>query len=316
MALLAYGIVHPKIILFGEYSVLLNGEALTIPLEEFTARFDFMDNATDIELARQSNQKLREFAAYLESTDTINQWIDVALLLQDISDGLYLLSDVPQGYGLGSSGVVCAAIANTYSRIKKPIAPTNNDLAELKTSFSVMESYFHGQSSGIDPLACYINKPLLFNRDEINIIPPLSLSRESWFLIDTGISRKTDNLVKLFKNKLENNLYRQELEQNYLPLVNELIGQVHRPQTGNVPNTTTQPMPVLMEALSLMQLRYFKDMIACELLALWQHGLDTGKFYIKLLGAGGGGYFLGYTHDNAYCKSMFNASGFGVKFLG
>ena len=30
---------------------------------------------------------------------------------------------------------------------------------------------------------------------------------------------------------------------------------------------------------------------------LWQKGLETNAYYLKLCGSGGGGYFLGFTED-------------------
>ena len=30
---------------------------------------------------------------------------------------------------------------------------------------------------------------------------------------------------------------------------------------------------------------------------IWQEGIDTNDYYLKLCGSGGGGYILGFTHD-------------------
>jgi mevalonate kinase len=37
---------------------------------------------------------------------------------------------------------------------------------------------------------------------------------------------------------------------------------------------------------------------------LWQLGLDTNAYYLKLCGSGGGGYMLGFTQDLAKAKSV------------
>jgi mevalonate kinase len=31
--------------------------------------------------------------------------------------------------------------------------------------------------------------------------------------------------------------------------------------------------------------------------AIWQNGIDTNDYYLKLCGSGGGGYILGFTED-------------------
>ena len=38
-------------------------------------------------------------------------------------------------------------------------------------------------------------------------------------------------------------------------------------------------------------------MIPAQFHDLWKKGLDTGDYYLKLCGSGGGGYILGFTED-------------------
>jgi mevalonate kinase len=38
-------------------------------------------------------------------------------------------------------------------------------------------------------------------------------------------------------------------------------------------------------------------MIPEQFHTLWQKGLDTNDYYLKLCGSGGGGYILGFTED-------------------
>jgi mevalonate kinase len=37
---------------------------------------------------------------------------------------------------------------------------------------------------------------------------------------------------------------------------------------------------------------------------LWQKGLETNAYYLKLCGSGGGGFVLGFTKDIEMAKSM------------
>jgi mevalonate kinase len=38
-------------------------------------------------------------------------------------------------------------------------------------------------------------------------------------------------------------------------------------------------------------------MIPEQFLGVWQNGIDTNDYYLKLCGSGGGGYILGFTED-------------------
>ena len=49
--------------------------------------------------------------------------------------------------------------------------------------------------------------------------------------------------------------------------------------------------------LSKVVLNHFKPMIPEQFHTIWQHGIDTNDYYLKLCGSGGGGYILGFTED-------------------
>ena len=38
-------------------------------------------------------------------------------------------------------------------------------------------------------------------------------------------------------------------------------------------------------------------MIPVNMLDVWKKGMQTGDYYLKLCGSGGGGYMLGFTED-------------------
>jgi mevalonate kinase len=316
MAIFEYSNLHPKLILFGEYTVLMGAQALTIPLKEYTSRLDFIDQALDIESAIESNQHLKRFSRYLENEKQLADALDMKSLLQDINDGLYLYSNVPYGYGLGSSGLVCATLYKTYSLKRKAQSGEEIDLPTLRNYFSLMESYFHKKSSGIDPLACYIGKPLLINNSEIQVISLPIFEDGRWFLLDSGITRNTEKYVLIFNEYINNNIYRQELEYNYLPFVNEMISRILHSASNKLDDwTTTRPTKTLIESISILQLKYFRAMVPEFIIPFWQYGIDTGLYYIKLLGAGGGGYFLGFTNDFKQIRDISSVYKLKIKLL-
>ena len=142
---------HSKIILFGEYSMIFDATALMIPLRRFSAQWRNVSHSDEGAMA--SNASLQRFADYLSTLEETINILNLQQFNSDLRSGLYLDSDVPSGYGLGSSGVLVAAVYDRYALQK------NDDLLQLKTLFGKMESFFHGSSSGIDPLQCYLGKP-------------------------------------------------------------------------------------------------------------------------------------------------------------
>ena len=52
-----------------------------------------------------------------------------------------------------------------------------------------------------------------------------------------------------------------------------------------------------VKKLSGTVLDNFKPMIPQQFHDLWKKGLDSGDYYLKLCGSGGGGYILGFTED-------------------
>ena len=81
---------------------------------------------------------------------------------------MYFDSSIPQGYGVGSSGAIVAAFYDKYAQNKITVLEnlTREKLLKLKTIFSEMESYFHGKSSGLDPLNSYLSLPILIHSQD------------------------------------------------------------------------------------------------------------------------------------------------------
>ena len=196
-----------KVLLFGEYSILLGSSALSIPYGHFNASLNFIreDIYTDLELAWESNRSLRElYDTYLKRKEYFNTILDLDLFNDEILKGLYLESNIPKSYGLGSSGALCAAIYARYARNRIQPSPRINrgDLLALRSIFQEMESVFHSKSSGFDPLVIYARFPLQIDTNGNPGIIHLPKIREytsgGIFLIDSGPTAKTGPLVSSF----------------------------------------------------------------------------------------------------------------------
>ena len=88
-------------------------------------------------------------------------------LEEDLNNGLFFESSIPEGYGLGSSGALVAALYNAYviNPIEGRVDIKQNDLLTLKRIFAQIESFYHGTSSGLDPLICYLRQPVLIKKE-------------------------------------------------------------------------------------------------------------------------------------------------------
>jgi mevalonate kinase len=302
-------IFYGKVLLFGEYSILFNSKGLTIPYTHFTGQLSFIndDKYTDYEFALQSNKQMREFLDFmleLEAKGEMPCSIDFKRFTVDIEKGLYFESNIPQGYGIGSSGALVASVYDRYctNKIEANESISGKDISRLKEIFSRLESLFHGKSSGIDPLNCYLQHPLLIHsREDIAItgVPRSKFESEGViFLVDTGKTGKTGPLVNHFLEQMRFKEYENIFKTDYIPWVNQCISDI---LSGNMRSFFESLIKV-----STFQLKHFTNMIPENFMPAWQWGLDSGKFQLKLCGSGGGGFLLGFTTDYQAAKMYFS----------
>jgi mevalonate kinase len=157
---------YSKILLFGEYGIIEDSKGLSIPYNFYKGALKSDENPTDE--AKKSNLNLVKFVAYLKQLQTeqpVLVTFNIELLQNDVNNGMYFDSSIPQGYGVGSSGALVAAIYDKYASNKITVLEnlTREKLLQLKAIFSNMESFFHGKSSGLDPLNSYLSLQFLIN---------------------------------------------------------------------------------------------------------------------------------------------------------
>jgi mevalonate kinase len=266
-----------KILLYGEYSIVLKNKALAIPLISQSGSWEHVNGADNISLF-----------GWLEYLKKLPQAADYNLVHfeEELNRGLFFESTIPQGYGAGSSGALVAAFYAHFS-ISPITNPSITNLQELKKELGALESYFHGNSSGTDPLVSYLKHSLLLANDKIDKInvpsPPDDLF---FFLLDCGIARKTEPLVSTFLHEIQNNKnYTSDFENHYVPIVDQTIQE-------HLDGRFTALKKQWLE-LSQLQTHFFKAMIPQNLIEYWHKGNNEGHTHLKLCGAGGGGYLLG-----------------------
>jgi len=296
-----------KILLFGEYSVICNSMGLTIPYKKYSGKFQKDDNHDEESL--RSSESLYGFYEYLLKLSEQKELLatmDLSGFKNDLENNLYFNSNIPQGYGVGSSGAICAAAYDRYCN-NKLIINESKSLAELKQVFAQMESYFHGVSSGLDPLNSYLKKPLLIHdKETIELIDePKGLNTDKLiaFLFDTRMSGETEYLVNIFFDKCRHYKFYKEIKNKLIPLNNKCITLY---MDGNINGFLTE-----LKELSIFFYEHFKPMIPQSFRELWEKGISDSSYTLKLCGSGGGGFLLGFTEDFEATKKEF--SGFTLQ---
>jgi len=209
---------YAKILLFGEYGIIKDSKGLAIPYNCYKGALKSASNLSGE--AKKSNENLIKLYDYLKNTPTDLVSFNFNVFKEDIDSGMYFDSSIPQGYGVGSSGALVASIYDQYAEDKITILEnlTRDKLLKLKDIFSLMESFFHGKSSGLDPLNSYLSLPILIN-SKTNIepagIPSQKEGKGAVFLLDSEQVGETEPMVNIFMNKMKNEGFRKMLNEEF-----------------------------------------------------------------------------------------------------
>lgn len=278
-----------KILLFGEQIVLKGSDALAIPFPKFYGSWVYTRYP---ESAKIQQMELPQFFQYLKkksgTLDFFN--IDTEALARELLEGMYFQSNIPLGYGAGSSGALCAAIYHDFAEEK------TDDPRQLKKIFSLMESFFHGSSSGFDPLVSYTEQA--FKISDGKTIPLGKIEgAKGLFLIDTGMKRSASEFINIFMNKCKDEAYGNRIKEEIIPLTSKAIASYLKSDATSLFHQ--------MHDISRFQYFHFKELIPKNMIPFWEKGLRSNLFKMKICGAGGGGFMLGITKDFERMKKVF-----------
>ncbi len=290
---------YAKILLFGEYGIIKDSKGLAIPYNSYQGALKKSENIS--KEAEKSNNNLERFYLYLSNLNTDLVVFNLEDFKADVEEGMYFDSSIPQGYGVGSSGALVASIYDKYANDKITVLEnlTRDKLLKLKDIFSLMESFFHGKSSGLDPLNSYLSLPILINsKDNLEPtgIPSQKEGKGAVFLLDSEIIGETEPMVSIFMNKMKNEGFRKMLSEDFAKHTDACIDDFLH---GNVKSLFGN-----VKQLSKVVLENFKPMIPAAFHKIWQKGIETNDYYLKLCGSGGGGYILGFTQDYDKTKTI------------
>jgi len=303
---------YGKILLFGEYGIIQDSMGLSIPYTDFNGKLLFQQEPN--ESTKSSNNQLKSFYKHLKKLDVDNSLpchLDLENFKLDLDNGLFFDSSIPQGFGIGSSGAIVAAIYDKYcekNKIQSGDNISNEDILKLKLIFGELESYYHGTSSGLDPLICYLNLPVLI-KSKNNLgtvgIPNSNNGKGAVFLLNTGKTGNTQPLVQHFLERCKEEGFRNMLR-NKFKKYNDASIEAFLKNEGK---------SLLKNVKSLSKVLYenFQPMIPKLYRKLWKEGIDSNAYYLKLCGSGGGGYMLGFTKD--FEKAQSKLSGYKLDVI-
>ena len=281
---------HGKLILFGEYSMIFGSEALLIPYYSAFGEWSSVINRPS-ERGFESNASIRKFYDYLRDHEDF-RILDLRRFDMELNAGLFFDSTIPLGYGVGSSGALVAAIYDRYKLIEI------NDIPKLKDFLAKMESFFHGSSSGMDPLQCYLGKPFILSQQttdngqqtSFTILDDDFMSEDIHiFLIDTKIKSPTAPLVEKFKELRKDNSYLDKFDNEYIPIVSKCIKSLTDKKDDEFYEHLSQ--------LSKLQIELLSHTIPEETRKFFLTDIKKDGFQVKLCGAGGGGFLLGFSNN-------------------
>ena len=246
--------------------------------------------ASDLEEALKYNEKFGLIQAVLKT------------IHPDFGFDLYLHSDFPLKSGLGGSAVVAASILGCFNQFRRD----KWDLYEISELAYQAERLYLGVAGGWQDQYATVFGGFNFMefRAEQNVIHPLRISRdvmleleESLILCDTGTVHESGDIHKDQKAELDKSDIRKLVKQN-VDLTFHMRDQLLRGRLLDFGKT-------LDKAWELKRL-FSQKISNSHLDSIYEGAKKNGAIGGKLLGAGGGGFFLFYV-PSQYKNGLMNA---------
>lgn len=244
----------------------MGGSALAIPYTRYYGQWDTPHSA--------QYPWWTSFVDYIIALEESYLSRDTLTYIRDYG---YFGCNIPMGYGLGSSGSFAAAV------YELACVEPSTDYIMVQSRLGLIESFFHGRSSGYDPLISLLNQGVCKSDNTIQVWRPQWPQGLHCYLVDSGTTRSGKGMIAKFG----------QLEQRYPARCREirhLNDRIIREVTRDA--CRIDDVFGMIKQLSALQLRYMDDMIVPELRQLWEQSLQDVNIALKICGAGGGGNYL------------------------
>jgi len=276
-----------KIILFGEQTVLHGSGALAIPFSNFFGVWSF---------GSTQNEEMQSLSKLLSKTNFT--WFDYDQFKGDLNKNIFFKSTIPYSSGLGSSGALSAALYKRFALV--------HDEEQLRERLAALESMFHGKSSGIDPYISFTSQGLKINKDGITPLPDVHSMFRHVYILHSGIPRSALKYIQLFAHKMQDDQFNEICFNKCIVPVNEII------EKSTSKTDKNQSYMSEIKKISQFQFDHLPEFITDNIRPIWKSGLDTDRYYMKLCGAGGGGFYLLFANQAVNPKDIHGLEIFQV----
>ena len=266
-----------KLLVFGEHTVLHGSRAYAVPLRRFGAYLRLGEGPS------AASETFLAWHRYAAARPGLAEALDLGAWARE-APRLTLASDIPRGYGVGSSGALTALAYRRYAYAKT--APSREVLAAL-------EGFFHGSSSGLDPLVSLLDAPVIVRPGgQVAHVPegaallPRLTPAGRWFLLDSGGPRAGGEAIAGFGERCADDRWRREA---LAPMVARVDALVAGAAAG-----ASEGLAAQFRELSALQVGHVGFLVPDGVARWWRRWLAGDAAWLKLCGAGGGGFFLGY----------------------
>ncbi len=263
-----------KVLLAGEFTVLLNSDAIAVP-------FNFFSGGWRAGIREDYPFNLAKWIEHLKAIEEVAENLDINRMHLDYQNDIRFVSNIPQGGGLGSSGGVTAAFYDRYVYDPRSL---DTQLDEVRSILAQMESYFHGESSGIDPLVSLTGKSYVIKDGEGSLHDIQIPKSISLHIILTSSVRNTAPLIEFFMESMKKRKFPSRVNDEQIPAVAKFVSAWLAGRVSEVEEA--------FRTISEIEFDLYKPMITKEIKPIWKAGLESEDFSIKLCGAGGGGAYL------------------------
>ena len=262
-----------KVTFLGEHSVLRGFKALALPVPSFFLQFRHFEGPQKFEYEILGEDRSIYDMIFLGALEKALK--KVGKNLGDLTGRVQILSSLPVSRGLGSSAALSVSLAKFF------IAKGYLDSKYLYSFAKDMESFFHGQSSGLDIATVLSSDMLLFQSNQAQ---PISFPfKPCFYLTYTGVTSSTSVCVERVLKFQKSNFERAA----------ELDEKMNQSVERALAAWQSENLPLLSEALrQAYEVFEAWGLVNPNVEATIKSLMSEGALAAKPVGSGAGGYVL------------------------